>query len=551
MFKPSKETQIELIYLISAVSIILSLTLPSFKLKVCCGGLTLLALILLRIFFKQCKKIKNMCSEYEVQKNIISDIFKYCPDLIFLKDKNSIYIDCNESFVKINGFYKKEDIIGKSDYELLKPEDARHVVERDKEVFEKKLPVTYLKAIHTQNERINVGEIIKTPLIVNGEVEGILGIVRDVTHREKLIKDIAEKQIQTNTLYDNLPFAALLKDTHGNVLTANKHLLDLLGIKEFPSFPVKLSDIVPEEIFKIAKEEDNIVINTKRVYTNEKEVEFKGKKYWAETLKAPVLNQNNEVINIIVIIKDITIHKEIEKQKETFVETLTHDLKTPTSAQIKALQLLLDEKFGEITPPQKEIMMQILNSCKYMHRMISTILSTYNEEHLKVLSPESFNILELVEECVKEIAFLAEEKKQTIKIHSENKNMVVTADLLELKRVVINLISNAISYSLTGGEINISLKQSKNDFYFEVNSKSGLIAKEDIASLFEKYVTKGTKFRQVGTGLGLYLSKKIIEAHNGKMIANSDNEMGNTFGFEIPFDRNLDLSVQKTSQTFN
>lgn len=103
----------------------------------------------------------------------------------------------------------------------------------------------------------------------------------------------------------------------------------------------------------------------------------KGTFGWCKLIKAPVLDDNGNVVSIVVIFQNIDKEKEIEERKNTFIATLTHDLKTPTIAQIKATELLLDNALGEINDEQRDILTQIKKSCKYMYDLIFTILETY------------------------------------------------------------------------------------------------------------------------------------------------------------------------------
>ena len=110
----------------------------------------------------------------------------------------------------------------------------------------------------------------------------------------------------------------------------------------------------------------------------------------------------------------------------------------------------------------------------------------------------------------------------------------ICADKLEIKRVITNLIANAISYSAKNSQIEISMEDSNQETIFLVTSHSQVIPKHQLEKLFDKYVSSGSKFKPSGIGLGLYLTKQIITAHDGEVIAESDEINGNTFGFKIP-----------------
>lgn len=225
---------------------------------------------------------------------------------------------------------------------------------------------------------------------------------------------------------------------------------------------------------------------------------------------------------------------DFEQQKKTFIATLTHDLNPPAIAQMKALELVLNNVFGEITPIQREILTQTYNSCKYMHNMISALLATYKyDDEMKILEYSSFDINELVKEVYEEINWFANDRNLNIELCLFEKPIIIKADKTEIHRVLTNLISNAISYSIGGSKVIIKTLDKDVKACFTVNNNSRNISLNELEKLFDRFCAENVKFRQVGTGVGLYLSKMIINAHKGHLIIKSDETTGNTFGFEL------------------
>ncbi len=232
---------------------------------------------------------------------------------------------------------------------------------------------------------------------------------------------------------------------------------------------------------------------------------------------------------------DIAVFNKIAEHKENFVATLSHDLKTPALSQIKSLQILLDESLGSLNTEQKSLLNATLNSCKYMKEMILTLLATYKFKSGTVtLNYEDFDILALIKECTEEIKSLAHEKKLNIQIDSESKNNIVCADRMQIKRVIMNLLANAISYAFKNTVINITIVNDRGFFRFYIENSGGYIEDEVLKQLFNKYSSFASKYKRASTGLGLYLSKQIIEAHLGIIKAESFIEGKNIFSFYIP-----------------
>jgi len=233
----------------------------------------------------------------------------------------------------------------------------------------------------------------------------------------------------------------------------------------------------------------------------------------------------------------------IEEKRKTFIASLIHDLKTPNIAQIRAIDLLLNKNFGELSNEQQEIIFQIKNSCKYMNRLIFTILDTYSYENgEKKLIYEKFNIKELTENVLNEISYLAQEKRQKIVVSSNMKRGILMADKLQLKRVITNLIANAITYGQKNSEIKIKLREEEQNIKFEIENIGKYYTKKEISEIFKKYKTAKSQYQKTSTGLGLYLSKKIISKHKGKIFAKSRENCLCTFGFNIP--KNIEKEIK-------
>ena len=104
----------------------------------------------------------------------------------------------------------------------------------------------------------------------------------------------------------------------------------------------------------------------------------------------------------------------LQKQRETFIASLSHDLKNPTIAQIRAIELILKGKFGRVLPEQREIMEMLLDSCKYMNAMLCSVLTTYRNERGTInLKSEKVSISDLASECTDEMVYLAKDKLNT------------------------------------------------------------------------------------------------------------------------------------------
>ena len=225
----------------------------------------------------------------------------------------------------------------------------------------------------------------------------------------------------------------------------------------------------------------------------------------------------------------------LQKQRETFVASLSHDLKNPTLAQIRAIELILKGKFGKVLPEQREIMEMLLDSCKYMNAMLGSVLKTYRIDKGTVcLASEEVSLANLAEECIEEMIYLAKDKD--IKISYENIAVkdTVWGDAVQIRRVIMNLLSNSIKYAYSDTNLKVKVYNDANFTCFNFTNKSPYLPPERQKEIFARYISFSKTHS--GIGLGLYTSKKIVEAHGGNMYVESNENEYNTFGFKIPND---------------
>jgi len=226
---------------------------------------------------------------------------------------------------------------------------------------------------------------------------------------------------------------------------------------------------------------------------------------------------------------------EFEETREDFVATLTHDLKVPLLANVQALEYMLKGSYGDLPEKSRFITQQLISNNNDLINMVNTILDTYKyEEGKQNLIKRKINLSKLVEECVKEIEPLCEPKAISLIFNNSAESFEPVVDRQEMKRVIMNLLGNAVAYMEREGKIEVDLKSDGSEIIFSVKDNGVGIDEKDMMHLFERY-SKGSKsLRKIGTGLGLYLSKHIVEAHSGKIWAQSTKGQGSVFSFIIP-----------------
>ena len=244
------------------------------------------------------------------------------------------------------------------------------------------------------------------------------------------------------------------------------------------------------------------------------------------------INPDDDYKRFVGVIRDVTEQKKSDKLRDDFIATLTHDLRTPLLAAIQTLTFFLNGALGELDEKQKLLLATMQKSNEDLLGLVNALLEVYKYDADKLeLTKTNFNMYNLVEQVYNELQPLAQTKEIEFKIECTNKNLTVNADRSEIRRVICNLCGNAINYTQNGGRVVITLKNEGNDLIFSVSDNGSGIPQEDIPNMFQRFSQGTSKKRSTGTGLGLYLSRQIIESHGGKIWLESALNKGSEFSF--------------------
>ncbi len=364
--------------------------------------------------------------------------------------------------------------------------------------------------------------------------------IKDLKHR------LEYNSSHLATIIDNLPLIAFIIDKNYKFITGNTEALKFFDIKEEGQLSKLSVDIFERDTMELIKEENNFIIKNQKVFVTDRLVKLKsGKQNWFRVRKIPIFNQENKVNGFVVFKRNIDDEKAAQKQRETYISTLSHDLKIPTLAQIRALELLVGGKIGTITSEQKEILDLTLESCYCMYDMLSTILSTYKYENNDViLNYEKIQMLKLLDECFTKSYKSMRHKNITVKVKAKDKFISLYADKSQIKKAFEILIDYCVSNAYENSVILCEITKKDSDkIFISLGFESPYVSSDYIGSMFNKYTTSSLKLDKVGSSLGLYLSKQIINAHNGTINVESMESNYNTYKIEVPCINECKLSA--------
>lgn len=256
-----------------------------------------------------------------------------------------------------------------------------------------------------------------------------------------------------------------------------------------------------------------------------------------EVSTVPIVREEKKT-GTLVILHDITREKMIERMKTEFVSLTAHQLRTPLSAIKWTLRMFLDGDLGEITNDQREFIEKTYKSNERMIALINDLLNVTRIEEGRYLYKLSLADMEsLVQKVINSLKEEIQKKKIKFKFQKPLRKIAkIRVDLEKIILAIQNLLNNAIQYSHFGGGVTVSLRQVDKDIEFSIKDNGIGIPKDQQGRVFTKFFRGANAIRieTEGTGLGLYITKNIIEAHGGAIWFESEENKGSTFSFILP-----------------
>ena len=243
------------------------------------------------------------------------------------------------------------------------------------------------------------------------------------------------------------------------------------------------------------------------------------------------------VLGVVAIFNDITEIRNVDRMKTAFVSTVSHELRTPLTSIKGFIDTLLQDTEGYFDDGDRLEFYEIINNeCDRLQRLIEDLLNVSRIESGKALQLNwtSFDPLPVIAKVLQAQRVYANQHQLRLQAHGHVPEIL--ADMDKFEQILTNLISNAIKYSPAGGEVVVSVSNNVEQLTVAVSDQGIGIPMDKLPRLFEKFERIDNRdTRQVGgTGIGLFLVKHLVEAHNGEVWADSTLGKGSTFTFQIP-----------------
>ena len=336
------------------------------------------------------------------------------------------------------------------------------------------------------------------------------------------------------TLINNMHDPIIGLDNQGIILFVNDEALKIIALKKEEVIGQLASTLaLKNDLMKslIINELESPKAHPMKIFADGKESYFE-KETVNITIK-PTGEERSIDIGNVIILRNITIFKELDFAKTNFIATVSHELKTPIASIKMSLQLLENPSTGSVNDDQKQLIDSIKDDSKRLLKITGELLELSQLETGNIqLTMEKSNPNDIVKYAVEAVKIQAEQKQIELVVEAENNLSDVKADSEKTSWVLINFLTNAIRYSSENSKIIIKLKSENNQIIFQVTDNGKGIDKRYQSKVFDKYFQIPGSHKS-GTGLGLAISKEFIEAQNGTIGVESDLGLGSIFYFKL------------------
>ncbi|VVB96203.1 Methyl sulfide methyltransferase-associated sensor [uncultured archaeon] len=416
----------------------------------------------------------------------------------------------------------------------------------------------------------------RIPLKSKDKVLGIITIRSKVSHRfsardKELFMAIGSQigvAIENILFYNNIIYLKEFNEEILNNINQAIHVVDknmkILAINDelqkLGRGRFKKHQIINKNLFEAFPflKEKNLdmeyehVIKTGEIFLSEEKTEYFDEVIYTNTSKIPIKDKNGNVEKIITVITDVTEHKKLEEElkdsyeelkltysklqelfrmKDNFLSNISHELRTPLTSVIGYTELMLE---GNLTEEQRHKAEIILRNSKRLSKLIRALLDTPLIESGNLqLKTQLVPLFDLAAQVIEDMKTIASIKNIPI-FNDISESIIINGDKERLLQVFSNILDNAIKFTIKGG-IRISAEEEAENIHIKIIDTGIGIPQENLLRIFDKFyqVESSSTRKYEGAGLGLWISKNIVEAHGGKIWAESKNR-GSTFHILLP-----------------
>ncbi len=361
---------------------------------------------------------------------------------------------------------------------------------------------------------------------------------------------LASDKNKLATIISSIPEAVIVLDLHKQVILANPAAEKITGFKQSEMYKRQIDELIKlldKENIPISADE-YCPVNLEKPggqsnYASLEPITLGGKGYTKAKVKLSANTISSDIksdLGCILLFHEVSQETSLQSMQVDFVSMASHELRTPLTSIIGYLNVLIDEGKDKFDTEQKDFLYRVLAGAKQLSNLVSNLLNVSKVERGAIsINTQPLEYYKLLSQVVDENRLQASQKNISLGLVDTDPSIPqVQADTVRITEVLNNLISNAVNYTAKGGSISVSAKVQNQDVITSISDTGKGIPAEAIPHLFTKFFrvssTEDTSSNSKGTGLGLYLSKSIIELHHGKIWVQSKVSQGTTFYFTLP-----------------
>ncbi len=360
--------------------------------------------------------------------------------------------------------------------------------------------------------------------------QALLNILED---SEKARQALLEEEELTRTIIDNFVDGLIILNSQGIIQEVNQRIEKDFQVKEdnLQGQPLEILKKYPliSPVISIVGGSDRLRSVRKKEFSPQKGITIE--------VSTVVLKSRGQCLGYLLVFHDVSREKNIQKMKTDFVSIAAHQLRTPLSAIKWSIKMILDGEAGKITASQKKWLDKTYQSNERLIALVNDLLNVSHIEEGKFLYElQKSDLKEIVKTALDENEEAIKHKELKISFKKELESFPVFVDQEKIRLAIQNLVNNAIHYTPPKGKIDLSLRSEDGQFFLSIKDSGIGISKNDQKKVFERFFRgrNAIKMRTSGTGLGLFITKNIIEAHQGKIWFESQLGKGTTFFLTLP-----------------
>lgn len=396
-----------------------------------------------------------------------------------------------------------------------------------------------IQGLTRQAELVAEGHFdMKAPVLGNDEIGRLSMAFNDMTIRLKeALSANEEENEKLSSVLSNMSDGVLAADESNNVIVWNKRALELMevGTLQEAQLPAVLS-LTAEQLVELKHGRTQSFIMSKEQYD---EQSMDDEETILKVTLSPVHRRDRGMTGAIAVLQDVTDQEKLEHSRRQFVANVSHELRTPLTTIKSYAEALNDGALDERELSERFVGV-IRNETERMIRLVSDLLHLSRlDSNQAPLRRQQTNIREMLEEVADRFSFQLRQKSIAVKVKVDRSIQHVWLDRDQIDQVLDNLVSNAVKYTSDGGDIIITATRSKDKAYAEISVQDtgiGIPAK-DLSRIFDRFyrVDKARSRSMGGTGLGLSIAREIVKHHGGKIMLESELNIGTTVTFSLPF----------------